>query len=371
MNDIDKVRELLGEPPPPSAHITAQALARLEEDMTGRTPTTSTAARFRRRWAVGGGGAALVAAAAAVTLVATSGTGGTEPSRSGGQAPAAAPQSAQTILLAAAHTAETTTETGAYWHFKTLTTSGLRLGPKQRPYVMTVRDLTETWVVRSGQAWQGTRELPKKPASPQDAAAWKADGSPTSWNLGRGDTVSGKKIIEYLKGTPGSVGKVPPPNKFFVCENALSFKEIEALPSTVPALRSRLKGYLSKNDDSPIAKGHLESFLTTCLGSLLSEAPAPPKVRGAAYRALAEMPGVTIEGKVTDELGRRGIALVFTGPRAVDPTYRLVIDPQKALVLSHAVKQPEKFAKLPHKNRSTLFLDIGWTNTKPQIPTAP
>ncbi|MCO5972413.1 hypothetical protein [Actinoallomurus soli] len=58
-------------------------------------------------------------------------------------------------------------------------------------------------------------------------------------------------------------------------------------------------------------------------GTLLSQAPAPPRVRAAAFQMLATLPGVKAEGTAADPMGRTGrvisLALATTVPLACTP----------------------------------------------------
>lgn len=77
------------------------------------------------------------------------------------------------------------------------------------------------------------------------------------------------------------------------------------LPRDPATLRARL--LTGKVEGGP--PGPAEAF--TQVGDLLRETDAPPALRAALYRAAAGLPGVKALGTVTDELGRRGLALAF------------------------------------------------------------
>jgi hypothetical protein len=70
---------------------------------------------------------------------------------------------------------------------------------------------------------------------------------------------------------------------------------------------------------------------------VLREARAAPEQRAAAYEALARVPGLTLVGKVTDRLGRPGIAVgldvVDNEPSGFLYRYVLVFDPKTADLL--------------------------------------
>jgi hypothetical protein len=119
------------------------------------------------------------------------------------------------------------------------------------------------------------------------------------------------------------------------------------------------------------------------LSDLLVDFPVPPRVRAAAFRALADMPNVTSIGPMRDELGRAGvgieigtpgvdaIAVLGDGSPVVAPagelTRTLIIDPDTSLVLADETsigKRSDPFS-------DTLILGVGWTNQKPHKPALP
>jgi hypothetical protein len=82
---------------------------------------------------------------------------------------------------------------------------------------------------------------------------------------------------------------------------------------------------------------HVRTAMFHHLSDVLREARATPEQRGAAFEALARVPGLTLVGEVTDHLGRRGagIALdvVDNEPSGFLYRYVLVFDPETADLL--------------------------------------
>ena len=113
------------------------------------------------------------------------------------------------------------------------------------------------------------------------------------------------------------------------------------------------------------------------LANLLVDVPAPPGVRAAAYRALADMPNVKSIGPTRDELGRAGIGILIDtagivvttgGPyKAGKVTRKLIIDPDT----SHVLASETKVGNSSDSFSGTLILEIGWTDQEPHEPELP
>ncbi|MET8388377.1 hypothetical protein ABZV14_35830 [Streptosporangium canum] len=87
----------------------------------------------------------------------------------------------------------------------------------------------------------------------------------------------------------------------------------------------------------PLGQGrHADLRLYDMGVHIIMRFPVSPKVRAAAYRMIASLPGVTAVGEVTDPLGRRGRAVSI--PRTTDTgesegVDRLVVDAETGLPL--------------------------------------
>jgi hypothetical protein len=254
-------------------------------------------------------------AAAAAVAVAVTGAG-TAPQVPDAKHPQQVQLSASKVLLAAAHQAELASTTGKYWHVKTLTTSD-------------GSDLTEEWTTRDGKFWLGRRVL---------TAAKTPEGPPPK---------------------AGTATLIADKSRFSICSKDATFKEVAALPSD-PA---GLKVVMMKSMERYAALHNQQTNLAGCLTDLLADVPASPKVRAAAFKALAQMSNVTLEGKTTDSRGRAGIAITIKDQRN---SWRLVIDPRTSLVLS---EQTTFFIGDTRMRSSSVYLAVGWTNEKPHVPT--
>ncbi|MET8335579.1 CU044_5270 family protein [Streptosporangium canum] len=301
----------------------------------------------RLPWRAGAIGLAAAAAAAAVFL--------------GQVAPTAAPSltatpggtslSGASILLAAAAKAEAAPE-GAYWHLKELYTR--QVWPYSEngiTYRLETSALSEKWVAKDGRTWIGHRQLA---ARPLDLEAWRRDGSPTEWAMGRDGgvyaTSPGKAMFFQNKRE----------QKLYWSAMPMTLKEIEALPADPEALKKRALEAIRRDN----AVGPVEDSLPRTLTSLLYELPTSPQVRSAAYKALATLPEVRVEGPTTDPRGRPGIAVTFLIQGDRTPRIRLVIDPDTSKVLAvDGIGRPDGDGQV------NVVLESGWTGTKPSPPS--
>lgn len=183
------------------------------------------------------------------------------------------------------------------------------------------------------------------PMTAKDAPAFRRDGSP--------DPSPISPALDKESGT----------KTFLVCDRGMTFKQVQALPADPDGLRSALRRAIPR--DHPTAGRTADEVVKNCATDLLSFVPAPPKVRAAAYRMLAAMPGVTAMGTVTDERGRKGFGLHVRVLRGVADT--VVIDPGTSFVLSTSRTVPD----VPGKVDKVLYLRAGWTGGEPRIPTLP
>jgi hypothetical protein len=68
------------------------------------------------------------------------------------------------------------------------------------------------------------------------------------------------------------------------------------------------------------------------IADALREAPQPPRLRAALYRALALVPGVQFLGNVHDRLGRAAVGVAFTEHTGL--RQELLFDPETAEILN-------------------------------------
>jgi hypothetical protein len=220
-------------------------------------------------------GISLTAAAVAVAVTAavmfTSGTPHTTPSapvRSPAMRDrtATAKQSVQQILLTAATSADRAPAgSGTYWYVRVRAATG----NGNKLY------LAESWTRRDGQTWIR-------------------------------DNKTGPPIL--LPRSPITLGP------FFLGGRELRFRQIQRLPTDPAALTKWIVTNAARHggkSGGPVpSKAQEREDIFDSLDSLLSELPATPQVRAAAFRALAALPGVTSLGQVG---GGQGVQFTLLG----------------------------------------------------------
>lgn len=383
MDEMSMVRGLLAEPPP-DPHVVAKGRERLFGSPTGAAATTPTLRRtaLRSALALGVTSAAAAAALAVATLVPGAGTS------SGGRGPASTERSARTVLLAAAARAQSAPASGTYWHLRTMsaTKSPQRFGHGDSRYTLEHLWVHEEWATRNGQAWSGDRKW-VRPTTLEDQAAWRRDGAPNKWCMGETDTQP--PMPNCLHTAPGTASLTRDYFPFEVSEGLqLTFGQLQRLSANPGALRAWLAADARRHLDRSAGAAVVAQNVAAELADLLVYLPVPPRVRAAAYRALADMPHVTSIGPVRDELGRAGVGIeiaegkgwipISAGPVRCHGKYRcypaaqarnitrtLIIDPGTSRVLADEMT----IGKSSYSD--TLILGVGWTNEKPHKPALP
>jgi hypothetical protein len=325
------------------------------------------AARRRRLGGAGvaGAGALVAVAALSVPLVLAPGAGADTPAEAGPPAASASVEppvktltAGAVLLVAAAAEERGEVTTGKYFRVLTTWTRDLPVGLDKTPYKIRETFVEENWTGREGgSSYRGRRSLGAKPATAADEAVWRRAGSPTSWNLGKTDTVMPKDQIVTAAPGKGELLAGDADRYNALGSQGVPLTEILALPSTPDGLRARL--LQDKADRAADADD--TSYLVGMSTDLLETTPALPKVRGAALRLLSGLPGAEVEENVPDVLGRKGTAVTFAFP-AQQRNIRLLIEPRTGKLLSSE--------QVGGKSGRTVVLASGWTNDKPTAPTA-
>ncbi|MEV0591742.1 CU044_5270 family protein [Nonomuraea cavernae] len=334
MDDYQAVRELL--PAPPLSP---------EVERAGRVRMAAAFAqeRVRRgrrtaRWTALGLGLAGAAAAAAIVIAPT--VRHSAPVTSG---PIAQTDGKRFLLVAAASVA-TMPDEGAWWGSTEV--MGRRFREPGGRYVLHERRMRETWIPADPEGLTWYRETPEgiKPATSQDEAAWRADGSPTSWTYD--DYVEQAEPDEQRTFSTEDWD-------FRIVAAGKALTKMSELPDTPEGLKA-----LFGTDD--------RTTLDTTV-RLLVFAPVTSETRAAAYRLLASMPGVAAVGQTTDVLGRAGEAIEYeSGEFAphdqVGATRtRLVIDPVSGRPLSIETRSVADGMLLSY----TAIKDSRWADDNP------
>jgi hypothetical protein len=382
MDEMSMTRRLLAESPP-EPHVVAEGRVRLLAVVAqgGRTtrrlrPASSTGRiAFRRSVALGLTGSLVAAVLAMATLVPGEGT---SPGDRGTQI---ADGSARDVLLAAAVRAESVSTSGAYWHVRSssTTTHPSKLGRDDNRYTVEAHSVTELWTSRNGHAWWGQREW-VTPRSPEDEAAWRRDGSPSKWCMGKTDTEPSRPNCLHTAPGTASLTRLGQGTFVVVEGRDLTFEQLQRLPDDPEALRDWVVDAVEDDLDPSASADVLDDNVAEVLANLLVDVPAPPGVRAAAYRALANMPNVRSTGPTRDELGRAGVGILIDAPgraailvprggpyKAGELIRKLIIDPDTSHVLARQANVGENSDPVS----GTLILEVGWTDEEPHEPGLP
>jgi hypothetical protein len=366
MNEFESLRKAFPEQEP-STEARAAARRQLQELIH----EAETGASRRQRWWIaarsGHVGVALTAATAVVTVLALS-----VPLLRGSEgSPEAAPATvtptaprlatASQVLIAAAVQQERNEKvSGKFFRVRSLqVTAVTRVGSPK--YTLERRSISESWMpMKPGvKSWFGWVSLGYRPATPTDTAKWRAQGSPQSWQLAfeedpitiaPADPVVDKMAFDDV-----------PPGYYLTGDRPLTAQQIAALPTDPVKLRALLAR------DATAAERDYVVFAAA--GRLLFEMPSPPKLRGAALRVLAALPGTHIRTGVKDPIGRVGTEITID----VDPKLpsgsktslfrsgaRYIIDPATGRLLS---------STYGGKPGAIVVLESGWTDQNPTPPS--
>ncbi|MER7361324.1 CU044_5270 family protein [Nonomuraea wenchangensis] len=266
--------------------------------------------RSRRGFRVSRVSMMATAALVAATLAAISLTSDRDqPVRFGENGSPEAPGNA--LLVAAANVQEG--PTGTYWH--TTRTAGKIYAVGENAadhYKVESRMQYDDWTDQRGKSCIAVQDLPARPWATRDRQKWRAAGAPTKVQVATADG-PGTLFLEAPKRerTCRRVGD----RRFF----GMTPQQLAALPTQPEQLQNALldlkgnwEAYAPKVTRQPMRALQGEKrvrALSDVAGTLLAEAPVPPAVRSAAFRMLATLPGVKVESRTTDPLGRTGVVI--------------------------------------------------------------
>lgn len=399
MDEVGMVRDAYGAPRPPTQGEAASARARLAAliDAEGAGPASAQviepAGRPRRRllggWRLKLGVGLLAAGTAAAAVIVATGQDG--PSGKGGPPVAAGGNDFMEVAAKAE-----LLPTGKFWHAdevegQVYVVRGAS-GAVYSIYGAQTQSFHYTGADRKGGVGYYDRDVPARPATPADQAAWKQAGSPTSirvWSSDRYADFSTTRTTPWRFATGEEKG-----GEFTgpVRGKPLTTKQVSELP-TDPAALAKL--FFSRKDDDPaMAAGRGKrkpapgAFEVRLAGGALLNMPLTPKTRAGLMRALAKQPGVHSVGQVVDPLGRKGVALAgepqtltvasdYGAPKEEQGTFsertELVFSPDTGELLSLQsvlAKPGGRYSAL--KPGAVLdFIAVrssGWVDTKPKPP---
>ncbi len=266
--------------------------------------------RSRRSFRVSRVSMMATAALVAATLAAISLTSGRDqPVRFGENGSPEAPGNA--LLVAAANVRNG--PTGTYWHTTRIAGKIYAVGENAADhYKVESRMQYDDWTDQRGKSCMAVQDLPARPWTARDTRKWREAGAPTKVQVATADG-PGTLFLEAPKRerTCRRVGD----RRFF----GMTPQQLAALPTQPEQLQNALldlkgnwEAYAPKVTRQPMRALQGEKrvrALSDVAGTLLAEAPVPPAVRAAAFRMLATLPGVKVESRTTDPLGRTGVVV--------------------------------------------------------------
>ncbi|MET9879433.1 CU044_5270 family protein [Actinacidiphila glaucinigra] len=328
--------------------------------------TDGRAARFlapRRRSAFRPlGAAALAAVAASVVVVSTvdwQEPAGRPTAQPGSSAGTDAPGEGADLrvdghieLLSAARQAESAVTEGTYW--QTTTRSEHVDVAGDEGHLFAVRSTsTDEWSVgvRPGAASMEVSGLDAvtEPRTAADAARWQAAGSPRRVEFEVSKKSGGGRLVTMMgTGRRPLVMRTNLDDKIYaVGPDNVTYKDLRALPSTSVELRRYLERLYARDTGADTGTSDRSAWMLRQAGNLVTM-PVKPAVRAAAYRVMADLPGVRVTGRVTDPLGREGVGVDFPvsypGPLGT-VRERLIVDPSTGAMLSDVLVLVEPSAR--------------------------
>lgn len=311
------------------------------ERITSRTPDRPAAARsawLRPRLLPLGAVATVAASAVVVGALVQHGTAGTTGVRAKSSPSAAVSAGAddRLQLLAAAEAAGTSATGGTYWQVTTESQNVDVVGAAGRHYALD-STATEQWSVgvRPGAESLMVSGLAARtaPRAAADAARWRAAGSPRKVS---GPARPGSRsAVRFTVGTsrPTVLHTNVGDQIYALGPDNVSYRELQRLPTDTDGLRRELLGRYAREG---AAAGERAEWLLRQAADLITM-PVRSGTRAAAYRVIANLPGIRVDASATDPLGRAGVAVSL--PRKAvtllgGVAERLVVDPGTGALLS-------------------------------------
>lgn len=300
--------------------------------------------------------AAVAAFAAVVTLPRAL------PERHLGASPAAA---AVLERAAVASTAYSGSPEGRYAYTKA-TTLYAGISADNPPFTLLFPSVRETWVAADGSGRVvETRGEPIFPG-PRDRRRWQEAGAQ------RPPRTEIDKLVPARQAVPRSVLSADPKD--------LTLDQLDVFMNSVPQLPTdpdrleRIVRAYSEKKDTPV-----EAQMFNQVSSLVHSPAASAELRAAAYRVLARIEGVELEGERRDALGRLGTAISApAGYGGRDAAFnqnerrRLIIEPSTGNVLAEEtvlVQRVEWIDGSPGGvTGSIVILEQGWRDSLDELP---
>ncbi|GAA1726686.1 CU044_5270 family protein [Nonomuraea bangladeshensis] len=265
------------------------------------------------------------------------------------------------LLVAAANVQEG--PTGKYWHTTRIAGKIYAVGENAADhYKVESRMQYDDWTDQRGKSCFAVQDLPARPWTARDRQKWRKAGAPMKVQVA---TADGPGTLFFETPKSRQPCRRVDDRRFF----GMTPQQLAALPTQPEQLENALldlkgnwEAYAPVVTRQPMRALHGEKrvrALSDVAGTLLAEALVPPAVRAAAFRMLATLPGVKVESRTTDPLGRPGVVIalplettvplgLFTAPKQLG-TYRRqwIIDPDNGTLLA----MRDLVATPPHGSR--------------------
>jgi hypothetical protein len=286
---------------------------------------------------------------------------------------------------------------GKYWFSDQVTTQSYLVSAKTGNYAIAgaANEFFEWTAAKTGggNLFSG-RDLPARPLTKADEAAWRKAGSPKSFRV-----FSNDHYATYTSKTGRWEGDVPQAREggrfaFPAIPYGATVEQLKKLPTDPTALAKMLfssapvaKVGAPKDAKITSKQGQKSSLFddpahkVMQVADVLENTPVPPKVRAGMMRALAAQPGVRSVDSVTDPLGRPGVALVgdwddsATGltPQGFESREEVIFSKETGEVFAErqVLVKPGgiyRTAKPGFVINSWALRGSGWTDTKPVPP---
>lgn len=343
-----------------------------------RAVEESRAVRARRRLAIPVAGAAVAVAGVVVVVSALSWapTANHSPADAGPAPTTHSVPDGHVVLLDMAKAAEHETGSGDYWEQDT-TNGNIGIVTGAQPYAM-LDTSGERWSigVRPGEQslWQADVGANTQPRTAQDHARWVAAGSPSQVDIDSGlrktgetsdaklmDTIGPRHMYEETTNSGNDILAIGDEN--------VTFADLQKLPSDVTGLTTFLKQRYARANGSD--GGDFTWWMFAQASNLITE-PVSAQVRASAYRIIANLPGITSLGEVTDALGRTGVGVAlapFQQGNMGTEQEEIVVDPATNTLLANqtVLRTPSPLARQAGLTPGTPVVytattSIGWTN---------
>ncbi|GAA0924676.1 CU044_5270 family protein [Virgisporangium aurantiacum] len=329
---------------------------------TRATRTVTTRATRRTRLVLAGALPVAAAALVAGALVLTNGSPNNPEAGTDGTKTTTArpdPRTASDLLLVAAEQTGSGTATDGRYRVR-----AYERGERKEVgrYAIMTRNAHEQWLATDPDdpSVEVHQYLGARPATPADEQVWRAAGSPDRWTEA---TPPGTKKIEHtVAAGPRQVEPLREGARresMLLAGQPVTEAELAALPTEPAALRTRLVAKLRAGN----GQENENYALFYAARGLITDLPVSAQVRAAAYRMLADVPGIELLGKVVDQGGRSGFAVAYT--RRGDAGWgqiRLIIDQGTGSVLAEESWFLGSDRSSATLMSFTLVLRTGYTN---------